>query len=102
MGNLASVMNAFKVLRLDAKVVDDPKCLKEFDKIILPGVGAFGDAMQHLNETGMQNAILEYAKTSKPILGICLGMQLLFESSCEFGFHKGLGLIDGNVVKGNL
>ena len=99
MGNLASVYNACLLLDGNAQIVSDPKKLKEFDKVILPGVGAFGDAMEHLRDTGMQEAILEYAKSGKPMLGICLGMQLLFESSCEFGEHKGLGLIDGHIVK---
>ena len=99
MGNLASVYNACHLLDANAQIVSDPDKLKDFDKVILPGVGAFGDAMEHLRETGMQEAILEYAKSGKPMLGICLGMQLLFESSCEFGEHKGLGLIDGHIVK---
>ncbi len=99
MGNLASVFNACHLLDGNAEIVSDPNRLKEFDKLILPGVGAFGDAMEHLNETGMKDAILEYATFGKPMLGICLGMQLLFESSCEFGEHKGLGLIDGHIVK---
>jgi len=99
MGNLASVYNACHLLDGKAQIVSDPSQLQKFDKLILPGVGAFGDAMEHLRDTGMQEAILEYAKSGKPMLGICLGMQLLFESSCEFGEHKGLGLIDGHIVK---
>ena len=99
MGNLASVYNACHLLDGKAEIVSDPAKLKEFDKLILPGVGAFGDAMEHLKQTGMEDAILEYAASGKPMLGICLGMQLLFESSCEFGQHKGLGLIDGHIVK---
>lgn len=99
MGNLASVYNACHLLDGKAEIVSDPTRLCEFDKLILPGVGAFGDAMEHLRDTGMSDAILEYAKSGKPMLGICLGMQLLFESSCEFGQHKGLGLIDGHIVK---
>lgn len=99
MGNLASVYNACHLLDAKASFVKDPQDLKKFDRIILPGVGAFGDAMEHLNETGMKEAIYEFAKTGKPMIGICLGMQLLFESSEEFGQHEGLGLIDGKVVK---
>ncbi len=99
MGNLASVYNACHLLDSDAQIVSDPSKLNEYDKLILPGVGAFGDAMEHLIQTGMKDAILEYAKTGKPMLGICLGMQLLFESSNEFGEHSGLGLIDGHIVK---
>jgi len=97
MGNLASVQNAFAKLGKDTVVESNPEKFKEYDKLILPGVGAFGDAMEHLQERKMINAIKEFAATDKPILGICLGMQLLFESSQEFGEHKGLGLIKGAV-----
>ncbi len=99
MGNLASVYNACKKIDTKAEILKNPEDLKNFEKIILPGVGAFGDAMEHLNETGMKEAILEFAKSGKTMLGICLGMQLLFESSEEFGDNKGLGLIDGKIVK---
>lgn len=99
MGNLASVYNACHLLDAKASIVKDPNELKNFDRIILPGVGAFADAMEHLNETGMKEAILEYSKSGKPMMGICLGMQLLFESSQEFGHSDGLGLINGEVVK---
>jgi glutamine amidotransferase len=98
MGNLASVINAFKSVGAEIAVESDPAKLKEYDKLILPGVGAFGDAMEHLKENGMDEAVKAYAKSGKPLLGICLGMQLLFESSEEFGSHKGLGLIEGRVV----
>ena len=99
MGNLASVYNACHLLDAKASIVKDPNELKNFDRIILPGVGAFADAMEHLNETGMKDAILEYSKSGKPMMGICLGMQLLFESSKEFGHTEGLGLINGEVIK---
>jgi glutamine amidotransferase len=98
MGNLASVYNACKLIGIDAAIVSNPEKLKNYDRIILPGVGAFGDAMKHLETTGMKSAILDFAKTNKPIIGICLGMQLLFESSEEFGKHKGLGLIPGKII----
>lgn len=98
MGNLASVKNAFAKLGKETVVESDPAKFKEYDKLILPGVGAFGDAMQHLHERNMVEAIKEFAASKKPILGICLGMQLLFESSEEFGHHEGLGLIKGSVV----
>lgn len=97
MGNLASVKNAFAKLGKDTVVESNPEKFKEYDKLILPGVGAFGDAMEHLREREMINAIKEFAASGKPMLGICLGMQLLFESSHEFGEHKGLGLIKGDV-----
>jgi glutamine amidotransferase len=98
MGNLASVYNACKLLDADAKIVSNPEKLKNFDRVILPGVGAFGDAMEHLETSGMKKAVKEFAASGKPIIGICLGMQLLFESSEEFGYTKGLGLISGKVV----
>lgn len=100
-GNLASVYNACHLLDAKAYIIKDPEELKKYDRVILPGVGAFGDAMQHLNTSGMKDAILEYSKTGKPMLGICLGMQLLFESSQEFGEHQGLGLIDGEIIAFN-
>ena len=100
-GNLASVINAFKVLGEDVVVESNPNRLKEYDKLILPGVGAFGDAMEHLRANGMDKAIKEYANRGKPLLGICLGMQLLFDSSEEFGSNSGLGLIEGRVVAFN-
>ena len=99
MGNLASVKNAFAKLGQETVVESNPEKFQEYDKLILPGVGAFGDAMEHLKERGMVEAIQEFAQSGKPMLGICLGMQLLFESSQEFGNHEGLGLIKGNVVK---
>lgn len=98
-GNLASVYNACHLCDAKATVVKDPNLVKNFDRVILPGVGAFGDAMEHLNSSGMKEAVLEFAKSGKPIIGICLGMQLLFDSSEEFGFTQGLGLIGGKVVK---
>jgi len=97
MGNLASVQNAFAKLGKDTLVESNPEKFKEYDKLILPGVGAFGDAMEHLQERNMVEAIKEFAASGKPIIGICLGMQLLFESSEEFGKHEGLGLIKGKV-----
>lgn len=99
MGNLASVKNAFAKLGVEAVVESNPQKFKEYDKLILPGVGAFGDAMEHLRERDMIDAIKEYAQSGKYMLGICLGMQLLFESSEEFGSHEGLGLIKGKVIR---
>ena len=97
MGNLASVQNAFASLGEETVVESDPAKFKEYDKLILPGVGAFGDAMDHLRERNMIDALREYASSGKQMLGICLGMQLLFESSEEFGKHEGLGIIKGHV-----
>ena len=98
MGNLASVKNAFALLGESVAVESDPEKLAGYDRIILPGVGAFGDAMAHLRERGMDEALKAFAQTGKPMLGICLGMQLLFESSEEFGPNPGLGLVKGRVV----
>ena len=98
MGNLASVYNACKLIGVKADIVSDPSKVKEYDRIILPGVGAFADAMEHLETTGMKKAVVEFAASGKPMIGICLGMQLLLESSEEFGLSKGLGLIPGKVV----
>lgn len=98
MGNLASVQNAFAKLGVSTVVESDPLKFSSYEKLILPGVGAFGDAMEHLRARNMINAIKDFAASKKPLLGICLGMQLLFESSEEFGVHEGLGLIKGKVV----
>ena len=97
MGNLASVQNAFAVLGEKTIVESDPSKFNDYDKLILPGVGAFGDAMEHLRERNMIDSLKDYAKSGKYMLGICLGMQLLFDSSEEFGKHEGLGIIKGNV-----
>ncbi len=101
MGNLASVQNAFAKLGKKTVIESNPAKFQKYDKLILPGVGAFGDAMEHLKERKMIDAIRKFASSGKPMLGICLGMQLLFESSQEFGYHEGLGLIKGSVVKFN-
>ncbi len=98
MGNLASVINAFQKVGADARLESDPAKLSQYDKLILPGVGAYADAMKHLKSNSMDAAVVTYAKSGKPLLGICLGMQLLFESSEEFGSTQGLGLIPGKVV----
>lgn len=102
MGNLASVQNAFVKLNTNTVVESDPSKFKNYDKLILPGVGAFGDAMEHLRERNMIEALKEYASSGKYMLGICLGMQLLFDSSEEFGKHDGLGLIKGDVTAFNV
>ncbi|MCF6339379.1 MAG: imidazole glycerol phosphate synthase subunit HisH [Sulfurimonas sp.] len=101
MGNLASVQNAFAKLKQDTVVENDPSKFKNYDKLILPGVGAFGDAMEHLRERNMIEALKEYALSGKYMLGICLGMQLLFDRSEEFGKHEGLKLIKGDVTAFN-
>jgi len=98
MGNLASVKNSCVKVGFDADIVSDCEKLKEYDKLILPGVGAFPDAMKHLIETGMGDAIKEVAK-NKPVFGVCLGMQLLFERGFEHEETIGLGLLKGDIVK---
>ncbi|MRJ06221.1 MAG: imidazole glycerol phosphate synthase subunit HisH [Epsilonproteobacteria bacterium] len=99
MGNLQSVRNAFEKIGVKAEVVTEGEELKKYDRLLLPGVGAFGDAMEHLREHNLVEAIREFVQMGRPLLGICLGMQLLFEESSEFGTHRGLGLIPGKVVR---
>lgn len=96
-GNLFSLTASLKALSLDSVVTREPSVLHEADQLILPGVGAFGDAMRKLEETGLVPVIREEASAGKPILGICLGMQLLFDKSYEYGEHDGLSLIGGSV-----
>lgn len=100
-GNLQSVINAFKFVGFEAKLLKNADELAKFDKVVLPGVGAFALAMNRLKELNMDEAIREFTKSGKPFLGICLGMQLLFDESDEFGVSKGLSLINGRVEKFN-
>ncbi len=95
-GNLFSLSGSLKALNIPAVISADPAVIQAADRLILPGVGAFGDAMAKLSATGLIPYIKNFAQT-KPILGICLGMQLLFENSYEYGFHTGLGLLKGSV-----
>ena len=97
-GNLFSLVCSFKSIGVEAVVTNRIEEIEAADKLILPGVGAFGDARRKLAESGMDRVILEQAQKGKPILGICLGMQLLFERSNEYGVHQGLGLLTGEVV----
>ncbi len=96
-GNLFSLKSSLAAIGAQAETTGDPEALARADKLVLPGVGAFGDAREKLAQTGLDAAILSQAERGKPILGICLGMQLLFDGSEEFGFHAGLGLIPGRV-----
>ena len=96
-GNLFSLKSSFAAVGQDALVTGDAGELRRAEKIILPGVGAFGDAAEKLHALGLDEELREQAQTGKPLLGICLGMQLLFEKSYEYGEHAGLGLIPGNV-----
>ncbi|MBB6673151.1 imidazole glycerol phosphate synthase subunit HisH [Cohnella nanjingensis] len=99
MGNLHSVSKAVERLGCDAVVTSSAEEILAADGVILPGVGAFGDAMRNLGETGLDATVREYAASGKPLLGICLGMQLLFSESEEYGRNEGLGLLPGRVVR---
>ena len=96
-GNLFSLCSSLLAIGADAVVTADPDTLRAAEKIILPGVGAFGDAAAKLRNSGLDAVVVEEAKKGKPILGICLGMQLLLEKSFEYGEHEGLGLIKGEI-----
>ncbi len=96
-GNLFSLQSSFAAIGQEAVVTADPAVVAGADRVILPGVGAFGDAAQKLRASGMDRVLLQEAATGKPIMGICLGMQLLLEKSYEYGEHQGLGLIPGSV-----
>lgn len=97
-GNLFSVCSSLDKVGESARIVKTEKEIEASDRIILPGVGAFGDAAQKLRASGLDKVIIREAENGKPLMGICLGMQLLFDKSYEYGEHKGLGLIPGNVV----
>ena len=96
-GNLFSLKSSLKMIGAEAVVTGDAAAIRACDKIILPGVGAFADAAAKLRATGLDQVVIEEARRGKPLLGICLGMQLLFEKSYEFEERKGLGLIEGYV-----
>jgi glutamine amidotransferase len=96
-GNLFSLTSSFKFIGQDVTVTSDKKKIAEADKLILPGVGAFSDAAKALRETGLYEVVKEEAHKGKPLLGICLGMQMLLSKSYEYGEHDGLDLIPGNV-----
>ena len=97
-GNLFSLVSSFKRVGADIVVTSDRAVIESADKIILPGVGAFADAAKKLKESGLGDVVKEEAAQGKPLMGICLGMQMLFEKSFEYGEHEGLGLLKGNVV----
>ncbi len=97
-GNLFSLRCSLESLGLKAEVSSVPDVIRNADRVILPGVGAFGDAADKLRETGLDRVVIEQAEAGKPLLGICLGMQLLFDKSYEFGEHAGLGLLHGQVI----
>ena len=97
-GNLFSLVSSLKMVNADSIVTSDPEVIRSADKILLPGVGAFEDARRKLSDSGLDKVIIEEVRAGKPILGICLGMQMLFEKSYEYGVHQGLGLLPGSVV----
>ena len=97
-GNLFSLSSSFKKIGADIVVTSDKSVIEKADKIILPGVGAFADAAKKLRDSGLDKVLIEAAKNGKKIMGICLGMQLLFEKSFEYGEHEGLGLLKGQVI----
>lgn len=99
MGNLHSVSKAVERLGYKSLVTGDAGEILSADSVILPGVGAFGDAMEHLRSSGLDAVVKEVAASGKPLLGICLGMQLLFSSSEEYGTHEGLNLLPGSVER---
>lgn len=97
-GNLFSLTSSLSMIGADACITSDAEKIRLADKILLPGVGAFEDAKKKLADTGLDKVIIEEVKKGKKILGICLGMQMLFERSFEYGEHEGLGLLRGSVV----
>ena len=98
-GNILNLVRAIKFLGYEPETTYDKKSIINSSHVILPGVGAFGNAMKQLEKYNLPSCILEYTKQNKPLLGICLGMQLLFTVGYEFGVHKGLCLIEGKVIK---
>ncbi len=96
-GNLFSLQSSLSAIGAQAQVTGDPEVIHAADRLILPGVGAFADAAALLRRDGLDRVVVEEAASGKPLLGICLGMQLLFDESLEYGRHRGLGLIPGTV-----
>ncbi len=99
MGNLRSVQKGFEKVGHEAVVTSDPKAILDADRVVLPGVGAFADCMRNLEQQGLVDAVYKVIQSGRPFMGICLGLQLLFEESEEFGIHKGLGVLKGRVVR---
>ncbi|MDD4316771.1 MAG: imidazole glycerol phosphate synthase subunit HisH [Clostridia bacterium] len=99
MGNLRSVQKAFEFIGQQSIITTDKQIIKNAERVVLPGVGAFSQAIARLKDSGLDKIILDAAFSGKPFLGICLGMQLLYETSFEDGKHKGLGIIKGEIKK---
>ncbi len=98
-GNFRNVQKAFQTIGAEAEITESVAAVNQASVVILPGVGAFGDAMHHLRERGLDQPVLDAVKAGKPVLGICVGQQLLFDESNEMGQHQGLGILPGKVVR---
>ncbi|MBQ6825290.1 MAG: imidazole glycerol phosphate synthase subunit HisH [Clostridia bacterium] len=98
-GNLFSLVSSLRAIGVEAEITSDVDTIKKADKLILPGVGAFGDAIKKLKDSGLDIVIKQEVKNGKSLMGICLGMQMLFDKSFEYGEYEGLGLISGEVVE---
>jgi len=101
-GNLRSVQKAFERLGAEARITDDPQVVAASERVVLPGVGAFGDAMRQLHARGLVAPLLEHIRADRPFFGICMGLQLLFERGWEGGEHAGLGVLAGDVARFDL
>jgi len=97
-GNLFSLSSSLRYLGIDCIVTNEKREIEQASHVILPGVGAFGDAAEKLRACGLDQVVVREAEKGKPLLGICLGMQLLYGSSCEYGRHNGLGLVPGQIT----
>jgi glutamine amidotransferase len=98
-GNFRNVQKAFQAVNAEAEISNSAEVARKADALVLPGVAAFGDAMRHLQERGLDQPVMEAVQAGKPVLGICVGLQLLFEESEEMGQHRGLGVLPGRVVR---
>ena len=98
-GNLRSVQKAMERVGVEARITDDPNVVAESSHLVLPGVGAFGDAIRSIRGRGLVEPILAHIRADRPFLGICMGLQLLFESGSEGGLHEGLGVLAGEVTR---
>jgi len=98
-GNLRSVEKAFEAVSKPAVVTGDAGAIREADRLVLPGVGAFGECARRLRQNGFDRLVLEAAEKNKPVLGLCVGLQLMFDEGHEFGIHQGLGLMRGRIVR---
>ena len=98
-GNLLSAVRAFQHVGAEVALVRDPDALRQADRVVVPGVGAFGDCVRALTASGLRGAVLDVVAAGRPVLGICVGMQMLFDHGDEFGGHGGLGLIPGRVSR---